>query len=308
MVSTRMILRIVRPLFLLAGAGCYILGSRYRKLLRVPYQRGCIFDGSGICYLFTASGQLLAETYSPNIDVDRDIAIAEINLNDTENPNPKPPRLEKLPRGIALFAAFSCLAAAASFSVFIVANQNADPLLLLVMVLGLSGSIFYFTPPVSLDTSGFGEIIQAFLVVFVVPVFAFILQTGEFHRLVGMTAFPLCLIYLAGLIALDLPNFAREMRTGQNRLIQRLGWQNAMTFHNLLILSAFLILAMAGIFGMPLAIVLSLMIPLPLALLEIWQMWRIAQGARPNWRALRVNAIVLFGALVYLATYTYWTR
>ncbi len=307
MVSTRMILRIVRPLFLLAGAGCYILGVGIANYLGYP-TRGDVFSmGLAFVIFLQLAASLLAETYSPNIDVDRDIN-AEINLNDAENPNPKPPRLEKLPRGIALFAAFSCLAAAASFSVFIVANQNADPLLLLVMVLGLSGSIFYFTPPVSLDTSGFGEIIQAFLVVFVVPVFAFILQTGEFHRLVGMTAFPLCLIYLAGLIALDLPNFAREMRTGQNRLIQRLGWQNAMTFHNLLILSAFLILAMAGIFGMPLAIVLSLMIPLPLALLEIWQMWRIAQGARPNWRALRVNAIVLFGALVYLATYTYWTR
>lgn len=302
-----MILRIVRPLFLLAGAGCYILGVGIANYLGYP-TRGDVFSmGLAFVIFLQLAASLLAETYSPNIDVDRDIN-AEINLNDAENPNPKPPRLEKLPRGIALFAAFSCLAAAASFSVFIVANQNADPLLLLVMVLGLSGSIFYFTPPVSLDTSGFGEIIQAFLVVFVVPVFAFILQTGEFHRLVGMTAFPLCLIYLAGLIALDLPNFAREMRTGQNRLIQRLGWQNAMTFHNLLILSAFLILAMAGIFGMPLAIVLSLMIPLPLALLEIWQMWRIAQGARPNWRALRVNAIVLFGALVYLATYTYWTR
>lgn len=213
-----MILRIVRPLFLLAGAGCYILGAGIANYLGYPI-RGDVFSmGLAFVIFLQLAASLLAETYSPNIDVGRDIT-AEINITDAAKPNPKPRTLEKLPRGTALFAAFSCLAAAASFSVFIVANQNSDPLLLLVMVLGLSGSIFYFTPPVSLDTSGFGEIIQAFLVVFVVPVFVFILQTGEFHRLVGMTAFPLCLIYLAGLIALDLPNFAREIRTGQNRLI-----------------------------------------------------------------------------------------
>jgi 1,4-dihydroxy-2-naphthoate octaprenyltransferase len=253
------------------------------------------------------AASFLAETYSPIIeltaekkpDTDRKTA-----LNSSSQPRP----LEKLPRGTALFAAFTCLAAAASFSVFILANLKADPFLLLVMVLGLLGAVLYFTPPVSLDTSGFGEIIQAFLVVFMTPVFAFLLQTGEFHRLVGMTAFPLCLVYLAGLIALELPEFTREMRSGHNRLLQRLGWQNAMTFHNLLILSAFLIVALAGILGMPLAMVLSLMIPLPLAVLEIWQMWRISQGAPPNWRALRANAIILFGALVYLAAFTYWTR
>jgi len=81
-----------------------------------------------------------------------------------------------------------------------------------------------------------------------------------------------------------------------------------MILHNILILSAFLLLGLAATFGLPLAIVLPALIPLPLGLLQIWQMRRIDAGAKPNWTTMGFTAVILFASVAYLLAFTFWTR
>jgi len=86
----------------------------------------------------------------------------------------------------------------------------------------------------------------------------------------------------------------------------RVGWQSGMVLHNLLILTAFLLLALAAVFGLPWFIALPAFLPMPLGLLQIWQMRRIADGMKPNWTALTLNALALFAACAYMITFSYW--
>ena len=79
-----------------------------------------------------------------------------------------------------------------------------------------------------------------------------------------------------------------------------------MILHNILILSAYLLLGLAAINGMPRFVWLPVLLTLPLGLFQIWQMRHIADGAKPNWKTLTVVSMSLFGAMTYLMTFAYW--
>ena len=67
-------------------------------------------------------------------------------------------------------------------------------------------------------------------------------------------------------------------------------------------------LGLAVAFGLPLMIALPAFLTFPLGLLQIWQLRRIADGAKPNWTALTLNALVIFAVTAYLLAYSFWTR
>jgi hypothetical protein len=81
-----------------------------------------------------------------------------------------------------------------------------------------------------------------------------------------------------------------------------------MGLHNTFVLLAFVVLGLGGVFGIPAPIVLPAFLSLPLGLVQIITMRRIADGAKPNWLMLTMNAIATFGLTVYLLAYAFWTR
>ena len=182
------------------------------------------------------------------------------------------------------------------------------PATLLVMTLIALGAVFYSVPPVRLAFSGYGELVVAILFANFLPAFAFLLQKGELHRLLAMSTFPLTALGLALALSYELADYAADLKHGRRTLMVRMGWQRAMLLHNGMILVAFLLLGLALSFGLPLFIGLPAFLPLPLGLLQVWQMRRISEGARPNWRALRLTAVVIFATTAYLLTFAFWTR
>jgi len=110
------------------------------------------------------------------------------------------------------------------------------------------------------------------------------------------------------LISVELPDYAADLKHGKRNLLVRLGWENGMWLHNLFIVFAFLFLGIGGFIGLPHSITLPAFIPLPLGLLQVWYMRRISIGAKPNWKLLTLNAVMLFGAVSYLLTFTFWIR
>jgi len=106
------------------------------------------------------------------------------------------------------------------------------------MGFALLGSLAYSTPPIKLEGSGYGELMVSVIVAFMLPAYAFILQTGELHRLVAMSAFPLTVMHLAMLLAFELPDYANDIKFGKRTIMVRIGWRNGMILHNILILSA----------------------------------------------------------------------
>ena len=207
-----------------------------------------------------------------------------------------------------LVAALTGLAIATSLSILIIDYITTPVPVLLIILASILFIIGYALPPLELSSSGYGELMHSFLVCIILPAFAFLLQKGEYHRLLAMTTFPLFTFYLASLISFELSNFAHDLKLNNKNLLIRIGWQNGMALHNYLIFCGFIILGISLLLGMPAMIGLPVFITLPLGMLQIWQMKRISDGIKPNWRALNLSSYFFVCIATYLFTYSYWIR
>lgn len=214
----------------------------------------------------------------------------------------------KLSRQVALYSAMLLLALLASLTVVLLGFLDLSSEAMLIMFLAFLGAVFYSMPPVRLEASGYGELTTSVLVGFLLPAFAFVLQTGALHRLVAMSAFPLVTLHIAMLIAFEMPDYSMDLKYDKRTLLVRMGWENAMLLHNLMILVSFLLILVAASFGYPLPIAIAALIPLPLGLLQIWQMRQIGLGKKPNWLALTLTGLVVFTAVAYMQAFSFWVR
>jgi 1,4-dihydroxy-2-naphthoate octaprenyltransferase len=213
-----------------------------------------------------------------------------------------------LPREVALWAGVATLAGATSFTVLIFRGLGINPALLFVMCLIFLGAFFYSIPPIRLVESGYGELTTSIVVASLVPAFSYILQTGELHRLVAMSTFPLIALHLAMMLAFELPDYANDFKFDKLTLMVRIGWERGIALHNILILVAYLLIGLAMLFGFPSSIALPALLTFPMGLFQIWYINRIAAGAKPNWNIVGMLAVLVFGVTTYLITFSFWTR
>ena len=133
-----------------------------------------------------------------------------------------------------------------------------------------------------------------------IPTFCFALQTGELHRLLVMSTTPLVALHFATMIALELPDYASNIKWDKRTLMIRLGWATAMKLHDLAILFAVASFTVAFFNGLPRRVTIGVLIALPLAAAQIWQMDRIRRGYPARYRTLINVALSLFGLTTYL--------
>ena len=297
----RLILMLSRPLFLVGGILVYALGAGIARFLGTPIDWGLYILGQIYVTTMQLSAQYLNEYFDSSADRD--------------NPNRTPfsggsgaVGEGKLSRETVMWASLTSLTILASLTVVMINVAPISPLLVSIVVLAFLGSFFYSAPPVRLASTGYGELTTSILVANLVPIFAFVLQYNELHRLLAMSTFPLTTLHLAMMIVFEFPDYLNDIKHDKLTLLVRVGWQRGMILHNILILSAFLLLGLAATFRLPLAIVLPAFIALPLGLLQIWQMRRIGAGGKPNWTTMGFTAVVLFGSVAYLLGFTFWTR
>lgn len=294
-------IRLSRPLFLLGGVMLYALGVGISRYLGNPVDWGVYLLGQAWVTLLQLGTHYLNEYFDAPMDADNPHRTPFTGGSGVIGPG-------KLPRTTALYAAYGCLAVLASLTVLLISQVHIVPAAVLIMLLAFLGAFFYSVPPVSLESSGYGELTTSILVANMLPAFAFLLQVGELHRLLAMATFPLTALHLAMLLAFELPDYANDLKHNKRTLMVRLGWQTGMQIHNLLILIGFFLLALAAAFRMPLFIALPAFATLPVGLLQIWQMRRLADGAKPHWTALTLNALALFAGTAYLLTFAFWVR
>lgn len=301
MSSIRLFIRLSRPLFLVGGALVYALGAGIARYLGAEIDWGLYLLGQ----IYVTTMQLSAHYLNEYFD----------SPADEDNPNRTPfsggsgaVGEGKLPRETVMWAGLTTLTILASLTVVFLNIAPNSPILITIVILAFLGSFFYSVPPVRLAITGYGELTTSILVANLVPIFAFALQYQELHRLLVMTTFPLTALHLAMMIVFEFPDYYNDVKYNKLTLLVRLGWERGMVFHNILILTGFLLLGLAAFFGLPSAIVLPAFLPFPLGLLQIWQLRRIAAGAKPNWTTVGMTAVVLFGSVAYLLAFTFWTR
>lgn len=167
---------------------------------------------------------------------------------------------------------------------------------------------FYAVPPFRLSHSGYGEIAEAFFITNLLPAWAVVLQIGELHSLLAMLTLPLTALYIAVSIALSLENYSLVNQDKHQTILTRMGWQQGMTLHNLLILFSYIFVGIALLTGLPWSLCWPLLMTLPLGAYQIYIVWQIGDGAKPPWKLLKVTSMGLIGISAYLIMYSLWTR
>jgi 1,4-dihydroxy-2-naphthoate octaprenyltransferase len=161
-------------------------------------------------------------------------------------------------------------------------------------------------PPLRLERHGYGELIEALLICNVFPAMAFLIQETNVHVMLAMMTFPLTFIYLAMQIALSLEYFAYHLKHATGSMVVMMGWQRAMSWHNLSILAAFLLLGAFILLRLPWLVAWPIFLALPLGIIQIIQIQKISEGAKPQWWLLHLNAVSTFTVMAYLTTLTLW--
>ena len=187
-------------------------------------------------------------------------------------------------------------------------QRGITPTVLFFALLILLLIFIYAIPPLRVARNGFGELFLAILFALFIPAFSLSLQMGEIHRLLGAIAYPLIALSLASFLALDFTTYKEDLRYERATLLFRIGWERAIPLHHILILTAYLLFAAMPLFGLPRALFMPAFFVAPLALFQIYWMQKIAQGASPNWKFLKILSYSVIGLTLYILTITFWMR
>lgn len=281
-----------RPLLLALAALTYILGIGIGRYLGLAENLLIFGLGFGWVILLQLAMNLLAVYFRPfNEPLIDEETIVERNWL----------------RAAAFQIVVVALGAVALLTVFLFQNGFAPPAIIFATLI-LLVSLAYALPPLRWITNGYGELTLAILLAALIPAFAFTLQAGEIHRLLGAVAFPLTALTLAFFLILNFPSFAEDTKYERRSLLMRIGWERAVPLHHFLILSAYLLFAAMPLIGFPWAVIWPVFLVMPFALFQIYWMQQIALGASPNWKFLIALATTVLGLTTYILTITFWIR
>jgi 1,4-dihydroxy-2-naphthoate octaprenyltransferase len=289
----RNLLRFSRFLYLLLASLTYALGAGIARYLGQGHRSTAFWLGLVWVVLLLLSMSHLTEVFRPS--------------NEPLVAGEKPSERLAL-RNASLLVATAVLTCAA-IAVFLMAHQGLlSPLEWFFLGLTLLVSLAYAVPPLRLAYTGFGELFLAVLLADLIPAFSFLLQAGEFHRLLALIVFSLTSLALAFFLVLDFPSYGEDLKYGRRTLLTRLGWERAVPLHHTLVLLAYLLFMASPVFGVPWTVIWPVFLTFPFGILQILWLRNIALGGRPMWNFLITIAVSVLGLTSYFLTLTFWIR
>ena len=187
-------------------------------------------------------------------------------------------------------------------------QKGVSPIALIFAGIVFLITIAYALPPIRLVTNGFGEFALATLLSFFIPAFSLTLQMGESHRLLETLAYPLLALTLAFFLVLEFPTYKEDLKYERGTLLFRVGWERAILLHHILVFSAYFFFSAMPLFNLPRALFLPIFYTAPFALFQIFWMQKIAHGAPPNWKFLKILSHSVIGLTFYILIVTLWMR
>jgi 1,4-dihydroxy-2-naphthoate octaprenyltransferase len=287
------IFRLSRPFNILLAGMNFLLGSAVARYLGVLQRPDAFWPGLIAVLLLQVAMGLLVEAFRPP----NEPIVADETLNE-----------RKAIHDSALYVSAAALTAAMVIAALLYFSGRLAASAVFFLGLALLVIVLYSVPPMRLSDRGFGELLTAIQLAYLSPALGFLLQFGNYHRLLTVAAVPLTLLSVAVFLALDFPSYAVDMKYERHTLLTRLGWETAVPLHHVLVVGTYILFAAAPLLGFSLALIWPVFLSLPFALLQIYWLRNIARGARPIWNLLSANAISLLGLTAYLLTVTFWLR
>lgn len=287
------ILRLARPLLLMLGALTYVLGAGIARYLGHPQIPTVFWLGLVGILLAQASMSLLVEVYRPaNEPVLQGETLEE----------------RKWVHDAALYVSIAALAAASFIAVLLFQERSITPPALTFLGLSLITLILYAVPPARMADKGFGELLLALHLAYIIPTIGFLLEAGDYHRLLNAAIIPLTFLAFATFLALDFPTYSDDIKYERRTLLMQIGWERAVPLHHGLIVAGYALFAVTPLLGFSLSLLWPAFLTLPFAVLQIYWLRNIALGARPIWTMLSANAVSLFGLTAYFLMIAFWLR
>ena len=197
----------------------------------------------------------------------------------------------RLDRRVALYALRVCLGIS---MVMLLLSGLAVPVMWLIGAIALLGGYFYSAPPLSLEGSGFGELITVLLTALLVPMTGYTMQAGHVDASVLNFAAPLMLIDLAMILTFEFADYPADKAIGKKNITVRIGLANAAGLHQLLLIGGLaLLFAETSVRSWTSWVVLPLI---------LWQIAGVAWRWRSGWSrfALLSGGAVLLSGIIPL--------
>lgn len=287
------LLKLTRPLHLLLAALTYLLGASIPAYLGKPLQILPFVLGFAIALLAQTSMSYLREVFRPHNEP----------LIEGETPQKK----ETL-RNNLLYISIGMVGTIAVIIFLIYLNFTLAPFTFYFLLTSIILILAYALPPLHLVNRGFGELILAVHIAYVIPSIAFLLQATDMSRLLTTLLLPLTSLALAYFLIINFTTFLDDERYDRGTLLRRVTWERAVPLHHSLIVFTYLTLALAPFFGFALNLIAPAFLTLPFAVFQIYQLQSIANGNPPNWKLLTATALAVFGLTTYFLTLTFWIR
>jgi len=285
------LLKLSHPLHLLLAALTYTLGASIPDYLGKPLNTLAFWLGLAGVLFAQLSMSLLAEAFRPH--------------NEPLLENEKPQQKETL-RNNLLYISYASLTVSAVIVFLLYINKCLALQSSLFLLSSLILIILYAIPPARLLNRGFGELILAAHLAYVIPSIGFLLQAKEYHRLLVVIIVPLTALALAYFLIANFFSFPADQKYQRATLLRRLTWERAVPLHHSLILFAYSIFAFAPFLGF--IFLWPAFLTLPFAVLQILLLRHISLGGKPNWTLLTSTALAVFVLTAYFLTLTFWLR
>jgi len=215
--------------------------------------------------------------------------------------------LKKVKRSMLLQYSLLVLAAGAAVTVILISRQALSTPGLLFLGLTLLGYFFCATPPLRLDRSGYGDLVEGVVTVNLVPAFLVSLQKMDVPVLLLQLTLPLFLIYMAAKIMFAFREYGFDSMHGRRSLVTLIGWKNSVLLHNVFILGAFVLVGAFLLGGVPWSLSWPVLIVLPMGIFQVWQLLRVSDGGKPVWKLLLWTAMGLVLLMAYLIQVPLWS-
>ncbi len=291
--------RLARPHFLLGGLLLYALGAVIARYEGYPVD----WRVYGVGQLFVTSLQLMTQFLNEYWDVKADRLNTSRTLFSGGSGMLGPDGLQ---RETAFTAAVACLAVATGAAVWLLFETRLAPAALAIMVLAFLGTFFYSSPPISLVSTGFGELAASALVAGLVPALGHLLQAGHPSPLIVLATAPLMMFHLAMLVAFEYPDFLSDEAAGKRTVLVRLGRRRGMLIHNGALLAGIGLAVLATFVGLPARVALAVVISAPLALLQMVNLRRMQRGEPVSFTRLTFLAVFIFSLTTYFMAFSFW--